>query len=30
MPMPKPRKDEKKNDFIYRFMSNETMKKRFP
>lgn len=30
MPLPKPKKDEKKDDFIERCMSNDTMKKEFP
>jgi len=30
MPMPKPKKGEKQNDFVARFMSNDTMKKDFP
>lgn len=30
MPLPKPKKDEKQDDFIERCMSNDTMKKEFP
>lgn len=30
MPLPKPKKGEKENDFISRCMSNKTMKKEFP
>ena len=30
MPLPKPSKEESKNDFISRFMDNETMKSEYP
>lgn len=30
MPLPKPKKDETKENFISRFMSNDTMKREFP
>jgi len=30
MPLPTPRTNEKRNDFISRCMDNETMKKEFP
>lgn len=30
MPLPKPKKNEKQNDFISRCMSNDVMKKEFP
>lgn len=30
MPMPKPRKNEKKDDFISRCMGNDTMVKDYP
>lgn len=30
MPLPKPRKGERKKDFVSRFMKNNTAKKEFP
>ncbi len=30
MPMPKPRKNEKRQEYISRFMSNDAMQKEYP